>query len=292
MATTFPLRQGSKGEGVKALQAWLNLVLELKGSARRLKEDGDYGPATAGVVSDLFGRTEVTEADYRLARASLPNIVARLRSIRSGGPNPQELLDRIIEQDRATFKALLRIAQAWDADTAQGRKAKAAHYAAAWKAAARLKSRANTLASNKSNIVFRYGLDPEDVELARRYGERAGLGALQLGPSVAIVVVAIIVGAAATVAIVDWLTPAYRESTTDFKETARLKEILSKLPEAERREVLEEAERQVDKAYSEGRRDGTFGGAFGAAKWVLMAVGGYFAWTIVIEPEIRKRRGA
>ena len=46
----MPLRQGSRGEDVRAVQRWLNRLGEIYSAIPPLTEDGIFGPATALAV--------------------------------------------------------------------------------------------------------------------------------------------------------------------------------------------------------------------------------------------------
>jgi hypothetical protein len=289
MAETFPLKQGSRGKLVEAAQKWLNLALECAGRADRLAPDGVYGARTAAVVSSLFFRDRITEADYRLMIQSVDNMKARARELRDGAPNAQGLLNRLVATDQQNFSNLLRILHAYDKATPAERQRDAALYASAWRLAARLRARVQTLQANQGQVVFRYGAaTPEDRELAARYAPGFDRAAIGIAPVVigAVILVALIVGAGATVAIYNWLEPAYRDATTDFQETGRLREILSRLPEADRAEVLAEAEMQVDRAYAKGKRDGKFSG-MGSTVQILLIGAGCLAAYGVLAPSLR-----
>lgn len=59
---TFPLKKGSKGEEVKALQKALNKYVAPPMAL--LEVDGDFGSKTENLLFSKFGVKEVTEANY------------------------------------------------------------------------------------------------------------------------------------------------------------------------------------------------------------------------------------
>lgn len=284
----FPLTTGSKNNEVKSAQLWLNLALEIHGDRNRLVTDGNFGPATAKVVKDLFNRTQITESDYRLMISSVGNMAARLREIKSSGKNPDLLLKKIIQSEQAIFANLLSIYDTYQKATDNQRAAHSAHFRLATDIAARLKSRTNNLKSQASDMKFQTGFPSILGPLAAKF-TKGSIGFIQFLPLVIPFIAGIVITKSAT-GIYDFLTPHYRDSTTDFKVTKELRAVLDKLSPQDQAIVLATAETQVDDAYDVGHRDGTAGGGlFGNVSKVIkytivggtIAMATYFAWPLL-----------
>lgn len=281
--SSFPLKSGSSGNLVKQAQRWLNLALEIQGSTKRLQEDGKYGPATAEVVKTLFNRTQITEGDYKLMTSNVDNMVARLREIKSSGKNPDNLVKSLIQSEQAIFENLLKIAAIYEGSS-QGQRSS---YAQAFEKAAilgqRLSKRTAALKAQSAAIKLQTGAPAYLDPLVNRYVK--GIGIVFLIPFILPATAAIIVSKSAT-AVYDWLTPHYRESTTDFKVTKELRAVLDKLSPEDQKIVLQTAETQIDQAYNEGHRDGDLGGGlFGnvgkIVKYVVIGGGvGLATWAL------------
>lgn len=97
------------------------------------------------------------------------------------------------------------------------------------------------------------------------------------GLSAVPVVALIAVTAVATVAITALLyylfKPAYNESVVNLKVSRKLKKALDSLPESDRKEVLDDLERQIDDAYNRGMTDEKFAGMGDLLKYGLIAAG-------------------
>ena len=64
----FPLRRNSGGANVRALQTYLNPLLEPNGS-KKLVVDGKFGPKTEAACELIFGEKICTEANFNNIKA-------------------------------------------------------------------------------------------------------------------------------------------------------------------------------------------------------------------------------
>ena len=103
-----------------------------------------------------------------------------------------------------------------------------------------------------------------------------GLGAVPAIP----VAIGAVVGVVASVAIYYAFKPRYSESAQDLRISKQLKDLLSTAEPEVAREITEDLERQIDKAYNAGKRDGTFGGLAKLVQYGLFAGGSIalFVW--------------
>lgn len=276
---TFPLQKGSKGEAVKLLQKGLNLYSELRGASDRIAEDGEFGAKTEALLLKLLYRKTVSEALWKTLERAAPAAAGRLaEQRRTGKPSADQVLAKVVENEAAIFKFLLQTYATYDkADQATRERLKNA-FGAAFDLAARQRLRVAKYEQAQRDIfmVRISDQDPKYGALIKKYvsGQPVfGVGAVQAVAIAAVAIAALIIGAVATVAVVNWLTPAYSESTVDFKKTKEIQDILDKLPKEDQVKLEQEVEKQIDQAYVTGKRDGKFGGALGILKPIGIGLG-------------------
>ena len=103
----------------------------------------------------------------------------------------------------------------------------------------------------------------------------------------AIVGIAVVSGVAAYT-IYQNLKPQYDASVTDLKQSDALKKALETLTSAEKNEVVNDLEKQIDDAYNKGRSDSFFSGAFSVLKPIAFAVGGWYLIQLFIKKQTKK----
>ena len=103
----------------------------------------------------------------------------------------------------------------------------------------------------------------------------------------AIVGIAVVSGVAAYT-IYQNLKPQYDASVTDLKQSDALKKALETLTSAEKNEVVNDLEKQIDDAYNKGRSDSFFSGAFSVLKPIAFAVGGWYLIQLFINKQTNK----
>lgn len=274
---TFPLQKGSSGQRVKILQQGLNMLAELRELPDRLEADGQFGEKTKALLYKVLNVTTVTEAFWKKLETAFPYALNRLAEFRRTGKSADSLIAKVVANEASIFHWLLRTYATWDKLTPAQRKPLQPAFDAAFNIAARQRLRVAKYNTAARDILWQRGVwDPKYTPLVKKYVEGHAVfgnqvGAVQIGVIAAIAIGALIIGAISTVAVINWMTPAYSESTVDFKKTKEIQEILDKLPK-EDQAILEKAvEEQIDKAYVTGKRDGKFGGSFNVIKAVAAA---------------------
>lgn len=285
------LKKGVESEKVRVLQHFLNLAAKLQGRPHKLKEDGDFGQKTEDALFDLVGVKTVPPKLQEAMVKTYPMMVERANALAKGTPAPDRTLRNLIQTDQQVFQNLLVIYAIYEKATPQQRERYKTEFARAFNVAVRLMKRYKTMLASGQVMVLP-GYPAKYKPLVQRYVTSQGVKGIGVAPLVVIGVVAlcgIFAGGVAAYGIMAWLTPAYSESTVDFKVTKEVEAALSKLPESDRETILKEVEKQIDKAYVTGKRDGKTSGFFGGTKTMLFVgaiVGGYF---LVLEPALEKR---
>lgn len=119
----------------------------------------------------------------------------------------------------------------------------------------------------------------------------ASIGGIGVAPVVvaAIVVAITAVAGVSAYAVYQSLKPKYDSSVTDLKQSDKLKAALESLTAAERNEVVEDLEKQIDDAYNQGKSDGTFSGYWGIIKPLAIAAAGWYLINLFINKNSRRR---
>ena len=119
----------------------------------------------------------------------------------------------------------------------------------------------------------------------------ASIGGIGVAPVVvaAIVVAITAVAGVSAYAVYQSLKPKYDSSVTDLKQSDKLKAALESLTAAERNEVVEDLEKQIDDAYNQGKSDGTFSGYWGIIKPLAIAAAGRYLINLFINKNSRRR---
>lgn len=119
----------------------------------------------------------------------------------------------------------------------------------------------------------------------------ASIGGIGVAPVVvaAIVVAITAVAGVSAYAVYQSLKPKYDSSVTDLKQSDKLKAALESLTAAERNEVVEDLEKQIDDAYNAGKSDGVFSGYWGIIKPVAIAAAGWYLINLFINKNSRRR---
>lgn len=122
-------------------------------------------------------------------------------------------------------------------------------------------------------------------------GVLSWIGAIGVAPAVvaAIVVAITAVAGVSAYAVYQSLKPKYDSSVTDLKQSDKLKAALESLTAADRNEVVEDLEKQIDDAYNQGKSDGTFSGYWGIIKPLAIAAAGWYLINLFINKNSRRR---
>jgi hypothetical protein len=100
-----------------------------------------------------------------------------------------------------------------------------------------------------------------------------GLSGLGIAPMVIGAIIGVVVGLATAAFLYYLFKPAYDESTVNLKISKRLKQALDSLPEADRQQVINDLEHQIDDAYNQGKTDQRIGDIGSSLKYLLLATG-------------------
>lgn len=281
------LSKGSQGEAVISLQKWLNLAAKLQKKQIKLKPDGDFGATTEKALVDLVGITAVNENTAQaMAKATL-GMLERAKDVNRA---PDMALRAMITQDQLIFQKLLEIYRIYEKSSPETRQKYKVQFAKAFDCASRLMGRLKKMKGSSHAIAIATGFPEEYRPLVARYVKSAGVGLAPLAVIGVVAIAAIFIGGVATYGFIEWLTPAYSESTVDFKQTAEIKQILEQLPASDKATLIAEVEKQVDKAYVTGKKDGKLDGFFGGTKTLLVFGGGLALYFLVVEPAMDNRK--
>lgn len=283
----FPIKKGDTGNQVTALQNWMNVQAELI-DRPLVKVDGKFGKDTQDALYDLVGIKQVTEKAAQAMLQAGPGMAERLKVKRAGGVTPDRDLRRLVEQDQAIFQRLVRIYTSWNNADAAARQRHAKDYARAFDAAARLMKRFSAMERSKQILIAK-GYPAELKPLVQRL---MGKNQIAVAPIVigVVALIALIAGGATTVAVSNWMTPAYKESTVDLKVTKELEAILAKLSPEDRAALTTEVEKQIDQAAETGMKRGAWHGLGTGVKIAGGLVLSAIAWFSFVEPALDKRK--
>ncbi len=286
----FPIKRGDQGPDVVKVQQWINLAAYLQDKPIKVKDDGDFGEKTEKALIAVIGVPQIPESLAKVMAKAVPGMKERAELHRKGQTAPDAKMRLLVDQDQRIFQMLLEIYAIWEKSTDAQRKANKQAFAQAFDAAARLMKRYQKM-NGSQQLALAQGFPAKYRPLVERY-VKASTGAIGLAPIIigVIAIGCIIIGGAAAYGIDSWLTPAYSESSVDFKVTSEVRAALNKLPGADQESILKEVEKQLDDAYNAGLKKGSRGGFFSGAKTLAMvAVGGAF-YFIVVEPALEKRK--
>lgn len=290
---TFPLQKGSKGPRVQLLQKGLNLYAELRAIPDRIQEDGDFGAKTEALLLRLLYRKQVTEKLWKTLEKASPAAAGRLAEMRrTGKPSADQRISEVMDHEFRIFTFLLETYATYEKTSEQNRKAFKNAFGAAFDLAARQRLRvAKYDGATKDMMFVRLGEgDPRYGPLIKKYvsgqpvfGNGVGFAPVAI---FAVPIAVMIVGAVVTSSVVNWLTPAYSESTVDFKKTKEIQQILDKLPKEDQVKLEAEIEQQIDKAYATGRRDEKWGSLVKIAKPAAILGGLWLGYTFLVKPRL------
>lgn len=201
----------------------------------------------------------------------------------------EKIIQLLVKSDQQVFEGLARVSNLLLAAKTKGKNIQA-QLDKFSQLGARLSARQNALKSS-SLLKVQTGIKKAYTAVVNKmkslisaiFGVGDG-GVVSIPLSVVIIVTAAAT-LATTAALYYTFKPKYDESSTDLKMTTELEKALAMLEPNEAKKLKEDLEKQVDDAYNDGKKDGSFGGLGSILLYTAIGVGTFLVITNLPKPK-------
>lgn len=139
----------------------------------------------------------------------------------------------------------------------------------------RLTNRQNALKTS-SLIKTQSGISEAYKKMSNAIKSLFGINGIGEPVSLTVIIsVSLVAGALVSVLVYQWLKPKYDASKTDLKVSTDLETLLKKTDPDTAKKIKDNLEQQIDDAYDQGNKDGSFSGYGNVLKYGAFAVLGF-----------------